>query len=43
MLGQKVATGSSNGTISVLALEKGLYFLQIKGADFSETTKFYVN
>ena len=43
MLGQEVATGSSNGTISVLALEKGLYFLQIKGADFSETTKFYVN
>ena len=43
MLGQKVVTGASNGTISVEALEKGLYFLQIKGADFSETTKFYVN
>ena len=42
VLGQKVTTGSSNGTISVADLEKGLYFLQIKGEKTFETTKFVV-
>jgi hypothetical protein len=42
VLGQKVTTGSSNGSISVLGLEKGLYFLQIKGEKLLETVKFVV-
>ena len=42
VLGQKVAAGSSNGTISVAELEKGLYVLQIKGERFLETAKFVV-
>ena len=42
VLGQKVAAGSSSGTISVAGLEKGLYFLQVKGGSFSETVKFVV-
>ena len=42
VLGQKVSTGSSSGTISVAGLEKGLYFLQVKGGSFSETVKFVV-
>ena len=42
VLGQKVAAGSSNGTISVAGLEKGIYFLQVKGENFSETVKFVV-
>ena len=42
LMGQEVAAGSSNGTISVAGLEKGLYFLQIKGKNFSETVKFVV-
>ena len=31
LLGQEVAAGSSCGILSVAGLEKGLYFLQIKG------------
>ena len=42
VLGQKVAAGSSNGSISVAELEKGLYILQIKGERFLETAKFNV-
>ena len=42
VLGQKVAAGSSNGTISVAELGKGLYILQIKGEKFLETAKFIV-
>ena len=42
VLGQMVMTGSSNGTISVAGLEKGIYFLQIKGENFCETAKFVV-
>ena len=42
MLGQKVATGSSKGSISVAELGKGLYMLQIKGERFLETAKFIV-
>lgn len=40
VLGQEVTKGSSCGAISVSALEKGLYFLQIKGEDYRETAKF---
>ena len=42
VLGQEVTKGFSCGTISVAALEKGLYFLQIKGEDYRETAKFIV-
>ena len=42
VLGQEVAMGSSCGTISVASLEKGLYFLQVKGENLCETTKFIV-
>ncbi len=42
VLGQMVTSGSSNGTISVADLEKGLYFLQIKGEKLLETVKFVV-
>ena len=41
-LGQKVAEGSSCGTISTAELEKGLYLLQIKGQNLLETVKFVV-
>lgn len=42
VLGQEVSSGSSYGTISVAALEHGLYFLQIKGESFRNTAKFIV-
>ena len=42
VLGQKVATGSTRGTISVAELETGVYFLQIKGEKQVETAKFVV-
>ena len=42
VLGQKVIAGSTDGTISVADLEKGLYILQIKGENLLETTKFMV-
>ena len=41
-LGQKVASGSSSGSISVAALGKGLYILQIKSEKLLETAKFTV-
>ncbi len=42
MLGQEVTTGYSTGTISVAGLEKGIYFLQVKGEGICETAKFVV-
>ena len=42
VLGQEVMTGLSNGSISVAALEKGVYVLQIKGERLLETTRFIV-
>ena len=42
VLGQKVAAGSSNGTISVAELEKGIYVLQIQGEKQLNTAKFLV-
>ena len=42
VLGQKVASGSSGGTIPVAELEKGVYVLQIKGEQSIEMTKFVV-
>lgn len=42
MLGQEVTTGYSTGTFSVAGLEKGLYFLQVKGEGICETVKFVV-
>ena len=42
ILGQKVATGSSYGSISVADLEKGVYILQIKAKKTFETVKFVV-
>ena len=42
ILGEEVAVGSSCGTISVAALEQGLYFLQIKGENCQKTAKFIV-
>ena len=41
-MGQEVAAGSSSGTISVAGLEKGIYFLQMKGESTCETAKFVV-
>ena len=42
LMGQEVAAGSTNGTISVAGLEKGIYFLQVKGEGICETVKFVV-
>ena len=42
VLGQKVAEGSTCGAISVAALEKGLYFLQVKGGNYCETDRVIV-
>ena len=42
LMGQEVAAGSSSGTISVVGLDKGLYFLQVKGEGACETAKFVV-
>ena len=42
LIGQEVAAGSSSGTISVAGLEKGIYFLQVKGEGTCETAKFVV-
>lgn len=40
--GRMVTAGTSNGTISVAGLEKGLYLLQIKGEKLLKTAKFMV-
>ncbi len=42
VLGQEVMNGSSCGTISVVDLEKGVYFLQVNGENLRETVKFIV-
>ena len=42
VFGQKIATGSSRGTISVAELGKGVYLLQIKSEKILETAKFIV-
>lgn len=42
VVGQKVKTGTTSESISVAGLEKGLYFLQVKGVLRSETVKFIV-
>ena len=42
LMGQEMTTGSSSGTISVAGLEKGIYFLQVKGEGICETVKFVV-
>ncbi len=42
VLGQEVTAGSTNGSISVAGLKKGVYFLQIKGEGLLETAKFVV-
>ena len=40
--GRMVSAGTSNGSISVAGLEKGLYVLQIKGEKQVSTAKFVV-
>ena len=42
VLGRMVIAGSTNGTISVTELEKGIYVLQIQGDKFLKTAKFIV-
>ena len=42
VLGQKVASGSTSGSIPVTGLGKGLYILQVKGEQSLETSKFLV-
>ena len=42
VLGQEVTAGSTNGSISVAGLKKGVYFLQIKGENYHKTVKFIV-
>lgn len=42
VLGQKVSSGSSSGTISVSGLEKGVYFLEVNGEGLRRTTRFVV-
>ncbi|MBR6292117.1 MAG: C10 family peptidase [Bacteroidales bacterium] len=41
-LGQKVASGSTHGNITVAELGRGLYLLQIKGDKYFETARFVV-
>lgn len=42
VIGQMVIAGSTDGTVSVADLEKGLYILQVKGEKLHETIKFVV-
>ena len=42
VLGQKVKAGSTDGSIRVAELDKGVYLLQIKGDSYLETAKFVV-
>lgn len=41
-MGRKVKTGSTNGTIHVAELGRGVYFLQIEGNKHHKTAKFVV-
>jgi hypothetical protein len=40
--GRMVAAGSTEGTVSVVGLQKGIYLLQIKGEKLLKTAKFMV-
>jgi hypothetical protein len=42
VLGQEISSGTTSGNISVAGLQKGVYFLQIKGEGLLETKKFVV-
>ena len=42
VMGQRVAEGSTKGTIYVAGLEKGIYLLQIKAEKYFETAKFVI-
>ena len=42
VLGRMVADGSTEGTLSVAGLEKGIYILQVKGEKLLKTAKFVV-
>ena len=42
MLGQEVVSGFTSGTISVSALDEGLYFLQVNGENCRKTAKLIV-
>lgn len=42
MMGQKVKVGSTQGTIPIAELNKGIYLLQIEGNKYHETVKFVV-
>ena len=42
VLGQEVASGFTCGSVPVSTLERGLYFLQVKGDEFQKTAKFIV-
>lgn len=42
VLGKKVSSGSSSGTISVSGLGKGVYFLEVNGEGLRRTTRFVV-
>jgi len=42
ILGQQVAAGSTDGSINVAELGKGVYVLQIKSEKFRKTAKFVV-
>ena len=42
VLGQKVASGTSNGSIPVAGLGKGVFVLQVRCDKYPETTKFVV-
>ena len=42
VLGQRVTAGSTDGSISVASLKKGVYVLQIQGGKKLKTTKFIV-
>jgi hypothetical protein len=42
VMGQRVASGSTHGSISVAELGKGVYLLHIEGDNYLETAKFVV-
>ena len=41
-MGQKVSAGTTNGSISVAELGKGVYLLRIEDGKYLETVKFVV-
>lgn len=42
VVGQKVISGVSTGTVSVASLEQGIYFLQVRAGGYMETVKIIV-